>query len=306
MNKTKKIKHAVILINYADAKTTASCVSSIKKTKDTPYIIVVDNGSSVECIAELKELCPEIDLIQSPTNLGFSAANNLGIKKALRMGAEVVYILNNDTLVDPNLFFRSYRFVAKKNRIAGAKIYYAKGYEYHESQKGQGNILWYAGGYYDDKVVISRHIGIDEEDRGQFDHTQNVDFITGCFMAIPRLVFKKIGLFNEDYFLYLEDTEYSLRAKNNKTELIYNPNLVLYHLNGGSTSAGSALVDYYMTRNRFYIARHFGSWRLRLALSKEALLRNWTNPIRRRAYLDYLFGRMGNQNDVINKLKSKI
>ena len=305
MKKTKKIKHAVILINYYDAKTTAACVSSIKKTKDAPHIIVVDNGSSAECIAELNSLCPDLDLIQTGTNLGFSAANNLGIKKALRMGAEVVYILNNDTLVDPNLFFRSYRFVAKKNRIAGAKIYYAKGYEYHDTQKGQGNILWYAGGYFDDKIAVSRHHGIDEEDRGQFDKARSVDFITGCFMAIPRLVLKRLGYFKEEYFLYLEDTEYCLRAKNSATELIYNPSLVLYHLNGGSAGSGSSLVDYYMTRNRFYIARHYGSWRLRLALHKEAVLRNWANPIRRRAYLDYLFSQMGNRNDVINQVISK-
>ncbi|MCE7897997.1 glycosyltransferase, partial [Candidatus Microgenomates bacterium CPR3] len=169
MKKTKKIKHAAILINFRDAKTTATCVKSIQKSKDAPHIIVVDNGSSEECLNELKGLCPGLDLIETGANIGFSAGNNVGIKKALRLGAEVVYIINNDTLVDENLFFRSYRYVAKKNRIAGAKIYYAKGYEYHESQRGQGNILWYAGGYFDYRMAVSRHYGIDEVDLGQHD-----------------------------------------------------------------------------------------------------------------------------------------
>lgn len=304
MKKTNKIKHAAILINYLDAKTTAACLQSIQKSKDAPHPIVVDNGSSEACIAELKSLCPDLDLITTGKNLGFSAANNLGIKKALRMGAEVVYILNNDTLVDENLFFRSYRFVAKKNRIAGAKIYYSKGHEYHSNQRGQGNILWYAGGYFDYDHAVSRHYGVDEVDNGQYNQVRSVDFVTGCFMAIPRNVLKKIGNLSEAYFLYLEDTDYCLRAKNRGIEVIYNPNLVLYHSNGGSTSAGSALVDYYMTRNRFYIARRYGSWRLRFSLHREAILRNWGNPIRRAAYLDYLFGRMGNRNEVINHLKS--
>lgn len=306
MKKTTKIKHAAILINFRDAKTTAICVKSIQKSKDAPHIIVVDNGSSNECVAELKSLCPGLDLIETGANIGFSAGNNVGIKKALRLGAEVVYIINNDTLVDENLFFRSYRYVAKKNRIAGAKIYYAKGYEYHESQRGLGNVLWYAGGYFDYSMAVSRHYGIDEVDQGQHDTIRNVDFITGCFIAVPRAVFKKIGMLDEPFFLYLEDTDFSLHAKVAGIEVVYNPHLVLYHCNGGSTGAGSPLVDYYMTRNRFYIAKRYGSWRLRFALHREAVLRNWNNPIRRLAYLDYLFGRMGNRNDAINIIKNKL
>ncbi|GAB4027631.1 MAG: glycosyltransferase family 2 protein [Candidatus Microgenomates bacterium] len=305
MKKTNKIKHAVILINYQDANITANCIKSIQKSKDAPHIIVVDNGSSKECLAKLKSLCPALDLIETGFNIGFSAGNNIGIKKALRLGAQVVYLINNDTLVDENLFFRSYRFVAKKNRIAGAKIYYAKGYEYHESQRGLGNVLWYAGGYFDYSDAVSRHYGIDEIDQSQYDKVKKVDFVTGCFMAIPRLVLKKIGILSEEYFLYLEDADYCLRALKNNIEVIYNPNLILYHLNGGSVVAGSKLVDYYMTRNRFYITRRYGSWRLRFALHREAVLRNWSNPLRRLAYLDYLFGRMGNRNAVINQLIGK-
>ncbi len=108
MKKRAKIKHAAVLINYKDAKMTASCVNSIAASKDAPHIIVVDNGSSDECIAELRELCPGLDLIVTGANIGFSAGNNVGIKKALKMGAEVVYIINNDTLVDTNLFFSTH------------------------------------------------------------------------------------------------------------------------------------------------------------------------------------------------------
>jgi len=307
MKKTKKIKHAAILINFRDAKMTAAAVYSIQKSKDAPHIIVVDNGSSAECIAELKTLCPGIDLIVTGANIGFSAGNNVGIKKALRLGAQVIYIINNDTLVDPNLFYRAYRYVAGKNRISGAKIYYAKGYEFYPEQKGKGNIIWYAGGYFDYTMAVSRHFGIDEEDKGQHDQIRAVDFITGCFIAVPRQVFRKIGLLDEPFFLYLEDSDFSLHAQKAGIEVMYNPNLVLYHCNGGSTGgATSPLVDYYMTRNRFFIGRRYGSFRLYFALIREAILRNWNNPIRRAAFLDYLFGRMGNRNDLINTIKAKM
>lgn len=304
--KSQKIKHAVVLVNYKGWEDTIVCVNSIKKTKDSPHIIVVDNGSPNESVKELKSAFPDLDLIEVGENVGFSVGNNVGIKKALKMGAEVVYILNNDTEVDPNLFFRAYRYVEGKNRIAGGKIYYAKGYEFHDEQKGLGNILWYAGGHFDWSSVIAKHDGVDEVDLGQHDKTKNVDFITGCFIAVPKQVFKKIGLLDEPFFLYLEDTDFCLHAIKAGIEVMYNPNLVIYHRNSSSTVAGSPLVDYYITRNRFFIGKRYGSLRLRFALLREALFRNWGSKIRRMAFFDYLTGRMGNRNETIFALSQKI
>ncbi len=304
--KYHKIKHAVVLVNYKGWQDTIVCINSIKKCKDAPHVIVVDNASGGESVVELKKAFPDLDLIESPVNVGFSVGNNLGIKKALKIGAQVIYILNNDTEVDPNLFFRAYRYVAGKPRIAGGKIYYAKGYEFHDRQKGQGNILWYAGGYMDWGSVIARHYGVDEEDRGQHDKIKKVDFITGCFIAVPRSVFTKIGLLDEPFFLYLEDSDFCLHAAASGIEVMYNPNLVVYHRNSSSTVAGSPLVDYYITRNRFFIGKRYGSLRLRFALLREAVFRNWSSPVRRMAFLDYLFGRMGNRNEAIFALAAKL
>lgn len=297
--KSPKIKHAVILVNYKGWQDTMTCINSIKKSKDAPHIIVVDNGSPDDSVAQLTARVKELDLIESKDNLGFSGGNNLGIQKALKMGAQVVYILNNDTSVDPNLFFRSYRYVVEKNRIAGGKIYYDRGYEFHAAQIGQGNILWYAGGFFDWTTVIARHAGVDELDHGQYDKIQSVDFITGCFMAIPRKVFKKIGLFDESFFLYLEDVDLCLHAQRAKIELMYNPKLILYHRNSSTTISGSLLTDYYLTRNRFLIAKRYGSLRLNFAMLREALSRNLKSAIRRRAFFDYLTGKMGNRNEKI-------
>lgn len=298
----KKIKHAVILLNYNGAEDTLACLSSLYQTKDTPHIIVVDNGSTDTSFARLKSAYPKLDLIQSLTNLGFAGGNNLGIKRALRLGAQVIYLLNNDTLVDPNLFFRAYRAAFGKNHLIGAKIYYAKNYEYHEKLKGRGDVLWYAGGSFDWSSVTSRHRGIDQIDQGKHDHAELTDFITGCFMAIPRPVFKQLGYLDASLFLYLEDAEYCLRAKKLGIKLFYNPRLLLYHKNSATSGVGSNLVDYYMTRNRFALARRYGSLRLNLALLKEALTRNWGNPLRRAAFFDYLWGRMGNRNEKIISL----
>lgn len=302
----KKIKHAVVLLNYKKAEDTILCVRSIKKCKDQPYIIVVDNGSSAECIAELKASCSGIDLVEAGGNIGFSAGNNLGIKKALRLGAKVVHILNNDTEVDENLFYRAYRYVEGKDRIAGGKIYYAKGFEFHQEQKGRGDVLWYAGGYMDWGSVIARHYGVDEIDRGQHDKVRDVDFITGCYLAVPRRVFNKIGLLDEPFFLYLEDMDFTLKALRAGYQAKYNPRLVVYHRNSSATVAGSPMVDYYLTRNRFLVGRRYGSLRLQFALFREAVFRNWGSPIRRAAFFDFLTGKMGNRHAKIQEVTAKL
>lgn len=294
-----KIKHAVIIVNYNGWKDTLDCIQSIKNSKDKPHTIVVDSGSTNESVSKLREAYPDLDIVESEENIGFGAANNLGIKKALKMGAQVVHILNNDTIVDPQLFYRAYRYVVGKKRIGVGKIYYAKGYEYHEEQKEKGNIVWYAGGRMDWSTVTARHEGVDEVDEGQFDKPRRVEFATGCYMAVPRQVWYKLDMFDEQLFLYLEDVDLSLRAKERKIEIMYNPHCVIYHRNGGSTGAGSKLVDYYMTRNRFVIGKRYGGIRLRLALFKEAMTRNWKNPVRRRAFLDYMSGKMGKRYETV-------
>lgn len=299
------MKHAVVLLNYNVWKDTVLCVESIKKAKHPPHIIIVDNASTNDSVKRIKSKFPNIDIIESEENLGFSGGNNLGFEKALHLGAEVVHMLNNDTLVDKNAFVEGYKSVHNKNRIAGAKIYYAKGFEYHKKQKNKGNILWYAGGYMDWKSIIARHFGVDEEDKGQHDKPKEVGFITGCYMAIPQQVFEKIGLLDDKFFLYLEDSDYILKALKEGIEALYNPKIIIYHRNSSTTVAGSPLVDYYLTRNRFLIGSRYGGPRMTAALIKEAIIRNWNSPIRRAAFFDFLTNNFGNKNEKIKKITEK-
>lgn len=302
----KKVKHAVVLVNYNNWQDTEVCLNSIDNCKDKPHLIVVDNGSDNNSVEKLRRKFPNLDLITSSTNLGYAGGNNLGIKRAKSLKAKVVYLLNNDTQVDENLFYRAFRIVAGKNRLVGGKIYYARGFEFHAAQRGRGDVLWYAGGQIDWSTGLATHTGVDQIDQGQYDRPKDVEFITGCFLAIPRRALTKVGLLDETYFLYLEDAEYCLRALKAGYQLKYSPKLVLYHRNSASTVSGSPLVDYYLTRNRFLLARRYGSWRLILALVREALTRNWDHPVRRTAFLDFLTGKMGNRNEKIRQLTANL
>ncbi len=296
---THNNKHAVVILNYNNARDTLECLESVYAAYDTPHVILVDNASSDQSLKKIKSKFPKLDLIASPNNVGFAAGNNLGLKRAHQLGVEVIYLLNNDTIVDPNLFVDAYQAIKGRNTLMGAKIYYAKNYEYHPNQRGVGNIIWYGGGKINPQTLTAEHLGVDEQDCNIAIKPIATEFITGCFMAIPASVMSTLGYLDEKLFLYLEDLEYCLRAARQGIELTYNPNLLLYHKNSQTSGVGSPLVDYYMTRNRFFLAFRYTPLRFYLALHKEALTRNWNNPIRRRAYLDYLLGRMGNQNKTI-------
>jgi GT2 family glycosyltransferase len=109
---------------------------------------------------------------------------------------------------------------------------------------------------------------------------------------VKREVFEKIGLFDERYFLYYEESDFCYRAKEAGYKIMYIPKAIVYHKNAQTTGLGSPLQDYYITRNRMLFASKFLPLRTRFALFREGI-RNWSNPTRKKAHLDFLFGKFG-------------
>ena len=90
----------VLLVNWNTARLTAECVDSLRAGTRVPdSIMIVDNGSAPDDLNQLRAL-PGVELLPQPENLGFTGANNLGLSELLARGAEYVWILNNDTVVD--------------------------------------------------------------------------------------------------------------------------------------------------------------------------------------------------------------
>ena len=273
-------KVVVVILNYKVKDLTIKCVESVKESTYQDFtIIVVDNNSGEEIGDSLEK---EIIFIQNHQNLGYTGGNNIGIKKALEIGADFVFVLNPDTLVDKKCLEILVQGMKKyQAAISGPKIYFAG------SKK-----IWYAGGIFDRLNVIGSHRGVDEQDQGQYDQDQETDYITGAAMMVKREVFERIGLFDEDYFLYYEDSELCFRAKRAGFKIMYLPKAVVYHANAKSTGLGSALQDYFITRNRMLLASKFLSFRTRFALFREAL-KNLGNSARRLALFDFLIGNFG-------------
>lgn len=275
-------KVSFVILNYNGKDNTIECLRSIENTvlpKDTKMeIIVVDNASIDNSLQSIKEQFPNVAIIANKENTGYSKGNNIGIRYALENGADFIIIMNNDTIVDKNLiteFLKS----AEKDKSIGIvvpKIYFAKGFEFHKDkykEEDKGKVLWYAGGIMDWANVLGHHGGVDEVDKGQYNREEKTEFATGCCMLVKRDVFTKIGLFNEKYFLYYEDNDFSQKAKKAGYGIIYSPKAIIWHKNAASAGgSGSSLQDYYITRNRMLFGIKYAPFKSKLALIRESIL----------------------------------
>jgi GT2 family glycosyltransferase len=275
-------KVTVIILNYKVANLTIKCLESVQKsTYKNLDILIIDNNSQ-DGLEEKLQAVKGITFIQTGENLGFAGGCNVGIKKALKLGTDYVLLLNPDTTIDKDAI----KILVEKSEqynsgIANPKIYFAG-----------GDTLWYAGKILDLANVLGNHRGVNEKDQGQYDKDEQMFDATGAAMLIKKEVVDKIGLFDERYFLYYEESDFAYRAINAGFKIMYIPEAVVYHKNAQSTGLGTPLQDYFITRNRMLFASKFLPFRTRLALLREAI-KNSTIPARRLALIDFLTGKFG-------------
>ncbi|OGH16027.1 MAG: hypothetical protein A3C30_00785 [Candidatus Levybacteria bacterium RIFCSPHIGHO2_02_FULL_40_18] len=301
----------VIILNFNGAHNTLECLKSLEKL-DIPKNVaieplVVDNSSTDDSVREIKKEFPKITLVGNQTNIGFTGGNNEGIRYSLKNGADFTILLNNDTIVHPDLiknllnsFTRDTRDTLDTLLIGGAvpKIYFEKGYEFHKDsykESERGKVIWYAGGQMDWDNLIGGNIGVDEVDRGQFNTRMETELATGCCFMLRADLLQKVGLFDDRYYLYYEDADLSERIKRAGFKIIYEPKAILWHkVAESSGGSGSDLQDYYITRNRLLFGMTYAPIRTKLALFRESfnLLRNG-RKWQKRGVLDFYLRKFG-------------
>lgn len=302
------MKISVIILNWDGKEDTKECLESVEKSRITDYklqSIVVDNGSTDGSQKAVKNFYKKArkditwELIENRENLGFAEGNNVGMRYALKSGADFIMLLNNDTIIDKNLFVDLINAAKNypKAGIISPKIYFAKGFEYHKKRYKKnelGRVIWYAGGDVDWNNIYGSNHGVDEVDKGQFDKVADTDFATGCCMFFRSKVLKDLGLFDKKYFAYLEDSDLSQRAKKAGWRVLYTPKPHLWHKVGQALGVGSEKNDYYITRNRLLFGLRYARLRTKVALIKESIKlllkgRKW----QRIAIRDFYLGRFG-------------
>lgn len=299
------MKIGIVTLTYNGHKDTLECLSSLSRVKTTHelFVVVVDNGSrerfAIEDVRSRNRKCVECRVIHLQKNRGFSGGNNAGIAACMKEGADAVILINNDTLVSPDIIDKLVAASETYNHraVIGPKIYFAKGYEFHPHRytaPEKGTVIWYAGGIIDWKNVYASHRGVDEVDTGQYDTPCATDFITGCCMYIPASVIRDVGVLDDRYFLYYEDADFCMRARANGYALMYEPSAVMWHKNAQSSgSSGSDIHVYYQTRNRLMFGVKYAPVRTKLALMRESLTLAMGGGVRRRAVVDFYLCRWG-------------
>ncbi|MDP3998644.1 MAG: glycosyltransferase family 2 protein [bacterium] len=295
-------KISLIILNWNGKADALACLKSLRELRVMNYelrIIIVDNASEDSSVEEIHKKFPQVVILENNENLGFAEGNNVGIREALKEGADCIILLNNDTLVDNDLVEELLK-AAESDPIIGVvspKIYFAPGFEFHKDRyKGEdrGKVIWYAGGEIDWQNVLGSHRGVDEVDSGQYNKVEETNFATGCCMLVKREVFKTTGLLDKKYFLYYEDTDFCQRARRAGYKILYTPKAIVWHKNAASSDKpGSPTHVYYQTRNRLLFGFLYASLRTKMALFRESLRFLLEGGIKRKAVLDFYRGKFG-------------
>jgi len=252
-------KVAIIILNWNGKKDTLECLDSLKKINYPNYkIIVVDNGSKEDSVKEIKRNFPKIEIIRNKKNLGFAEGSNVGIRYALKNKADYVLLLNNDTIVDRKFLSEMMKVAESDEKIGlvGSKIYYDK----------LPDTIWFAGGVIELKKGIFAHIGQGEKDSEKYSKLKESDYITGCSMLIKKEALKDIGFLDRDYFAYVEDADFCIRAKNAGYKLMFSPKSKIWHKVSFSSGGEDSLLKlYYKNRNKILFTRKHASKKIILS-----------------------------------------
>ena len=254
---------SIIIVNFNTKVLLGNCLKSIvKNTRDVSYeIIVVDNASSDGSLEMLKKEFPDIKLISNQKNVGFAKANNQGI--TIANGGNIL-LLNSDTLILNNCFRKILDFIKAKEDagIVGCKVL--------NPDKTLQFSCYHAPDFLTELVLFTTEIIKDIENpvtwykyMKYWNHNKirEVACIAGCFFLVKRGVFDKVGLLDENIFLYYEDSEFCKRVRlNSDYKIYYYPYAEIIHLKGASSNNSNNYVTlkYAYKNAKYYLNKYYG------------------------------------------------
>ena len=279
----------ILLINYNGWEDTIDCLNSLRNaTYPNFHVVVLDNASKDDSVRKIKEWTfkigiplseyilnsrnfmlkklsenpilqhglKRIELIRSDSNLGFCAGNNIGMEFGTRVEADYFLVLNNDTTCEPT-FLEPMVHAAEARAdvgLIGGIICY------HDDP----NTIWWAGGTFNLFIEMKRNGAIQTLDNIKHKDIFETDWITGCMMLIPRKIFESVGGFDEEFFIWSEDWDISLRVRKKGYKLLVVPSAKIYHKIGKSLGIVTPLCHYYATRNKLLLRKKHYNWIMRM------------------------------------------
>ena len=238
---------SIVALNFNQTEITCAFLASTKTlTYPNFETIIIDNASTVDPSDRIQQgNYPNVRLIVSKENLGFTGGNNLGMREAK---GDYVLIVNNDTEVTPDLLEKSVAPFAQDENI-GVVSPKIKFYDHPD-------IIQYAGfrpmNPYTGQTGAE---GNQEVDRGQHDTPGETSGAHGAAMMVKREVIEKVGMFAEKFFIYYEEWDWSARIRRAGYTIYYQPEATIYHKESMTMGKESAIKAYYHTRNRILYMR---------------------------------------------------
>jgi len=294
----------IVTVNYNGAAFIGEFAESLRRVRYPNFrLIVVDSASSDGSADELTRLVPDGVLLRSDENLGTAAGNNRGIAYCLEHDFDYVLLLNSDTVLTEDFLDRLVAAAAARTVVVPKIL------------------------YYHDQRLISTHAGDFDWRRGVFRRTfhgradspaaslpRELETASFCCALVPASAFREVGLLDERFFMYYEETDWLRRARDRGYRLLYRPEAVIHHRESASSGGGwmTPFKYYYANRNRVYLMRKHSPSRRAYALFTAYFLAGrivymvlhllrWRPRLARalaRGVADYYRGRMGRTLEV--------
>ncbi len=242
-----------VILDWNGADDTLACLESVERLDYPAFdVLVIDNGSRASVAPEVRRRFPRCRTIELPTNLGYAGGNNVGLQAALDGGYAFVWVLNNDTIVDP---------AALRNAVAAATMGHVAAVGGKVLAHDDRTRLWMTYGAVDYRQSLIRLAGWGERDRGQYDERRDVEWVPGCALLLSCAALREVGSFDERFFAYHEDVDWCTTAREHGWRVVYEPASIVLH-KGNRTLGGPSYTSprkYLSARSTVLFARKHAS-----------------------------------------------
>lgn len=220
----------VLLLNWNGWRDTLECLASLQHLEyDNFSVVVLDNGSTDDSVKRIQEAFPSVILIENGQNRGFAAGNNVGIQYALERGGDYIWLLNNDTIVDPNALSALVEMAESNPRLGavGSVLYYLE---------EPGRVQAWGGGWVSLVFGTAMHFTSPVS-------RERIGYLTGASILIRRAALEHVGYLDEGFFMYWEDVDYCFRLRKAGWQLAVAGESRVLHKESSSVSGRSPARD---------------------------------------------------------------
>ncbi len=269
MNNAQSPSVGIVIVNWNGWRYTVEACRSLDRSEYRDFrIIIVDNASADDSLAQLRAAVPQADIIASATNAGFAGGCNIGMRHAMELGCAYAFLLNNDATVNEQTISKLVEASKARddNAVLGSVLVHMNSEKYQFFGSRRGSLLDQS-----EYFLEPADLHLLQQDAIE------TDFIIGAALFLPAKVLEKTGLFDEQFFLNYEETDLCCRARKLGISAFIIPASVVRH--HGSATMGpyrSPMQLYFLTRNALLFTHKHGTRReLRASLKSRLAVFYW-------------------------------